>query len=69
MLTVSSVVSVQALEVSDHYPVEVLLKLIKSSPNGGVSLWLPGTKEITNQRTKFFSLFVLSHLVFRMLTC
>lgn len=69
MLTVSSVASVQALEVSDHYPVEVLLKEVKSSSNSGTSLLLSGTREIANQRTKFFSLFVLSHLVFRMLTC
>ncbi|TMS16349.1 Deoxyribonuclease gamma [Larimichthys crocea] len=58
----------QALEVSDHYPVEVLLK-VRSSSNSGASLSLPGTKEIANQRTKLFSLFVLSHLVLQMFTC
>ncbi|KAL7399152.1 hypothetical protein ABVT39_020741 [Epinephelus coioides] len=42
----------QALEVSDHYPVEVLLKDIANK----VSF------------TKFLSLFVLSHLVFQMST-
>ncbi|KAM9350716.1 deoxyribonuclease-1-like 1 [Symphorus nematophorus] len=49
----------QALEVSDHYPVEVLLK------DGGGTLAFNGTKETA----KFFSLLVLSHLVFQMLTC
>lgn len=42
----------QALEVSDHFPVEVLLK--------GA-----GTKETSS---KLFSLFILSHLVFQMFT-
>lgn len=66
----SSVVSVQALDVSDHYPVEVLLKSVanKVSFSGGISLALTGTKESANQKTfqamMFFSLFILSHLVF-----
>ncbi|XP_076596048.1 deoxyribonuclease-1-like 1 [Chaetodon auriga] len=49
----------QALEVSDHYPVEVLLKEVPF--NGGT-----GTKET---QSKLFSLFILSHLVLQMLTC
>lgn len=71
--TVSALVPAQALEVSDHYPVEVLLKVIKSKVpfNGATSLALTGTEETTNQFTshsKFLSLFVLSHYVFQMLT-
>ncbi|XP_026189352.1 deoxyribonuclease-1-like 1 [Mastacembelus armatus] len=53
----------QALEVSDHYPVEVLLKadMSRSSLNGGS--W--------NQKPslfKFFVWFILSHHFFRMLS-
>lgn len=65
-------VSVQALDVSDHYPVEVMLKKADVSSSGGTSLALIGTKETANQKTfqtKFFSLFVFGHLVFQMLTC
>ncbi|XP_040009482.1 deoxyribonuclease-1-like 1 [Xiphias gladius] len=63
----------QALEVSDHYPVEVLLKVVEStvSISGATSLALTGTKETANQNTsqkKLFSLFILSHLVFQVLT-
>ncbi|XP_035513195.1 deoxyribonuclease-1-like 1 [Morone saxatilis] len=58
----------QALEVSDHYPVEVLLKdLTKVASNGDTS----GTLETANQKTtqsKFLFLFVASHLVLQMLT-
>ncbi|XP_044068367.1 deoxyribonuclease-1-like 1 [Siniperca chuatsi] len=59
----------QALEVSDHYPVEVLLKdaANKGSVRGAASFPLSGTNQITSQLT-FLSLFVLSHLVFQMLT-
>ncbi|XP_045913493.1 deoxyribonuclease-1-like 1 [Micropterus dolomieu] len=56
----------QALEVSDHYPVEVLLK-----HDGSRSLATNGAKDTANQITspsKFFSMFVLSHLVFQMLS-
>uniref|UniRef100_A0A8C4HZY7 Deoxyribonuclease-1-like 1 n=1 Tax=Dicentrarchus labrax TaxID=13489 RepID=A0A8C4HZY7_DICLA len=62
----------QALEVSDHYPVEVLLKdLPKVTSNGASSLTLTGTQETANQKTtqsKFLSLFVASHLALQMLT-
>lgn len=60
----------QALEVSDHYPVEVLLKVTsKSSFSGGSSLTLSGTKVATNQRTQSMVLFLfgLGHLVLQML--
>ncbi|XP_023261768.1 deoxyribonuclease gamma-like [Seriola lalandi dorsalis] len=57
----------QALEVSDHYPVEVLLKVDKSRVfNGATSLALTGTNQKTSQ-LKFFSWFVLSHLVLQVL--
>ncbi|XP_056240828.1 deoxyribonuclease-1-like 1 [Seriola aureovittata] len=57
----------QALEVSDHYPVEVLLKVDKSRVfNGATSLALTGTNHKTSQ-LKFFSWFVLSHLVLQVL--
>ncbi|XP_008296320.1 deoxyribonuclease-1-like 1 [Stegastes partitus] len=49
----------QALDVSDHYPVEVLLQ-VDSSP-------FSGTNKPANQKM-LFSLFVLSHLVLQMLT-
>ncbi|KAM3617996.1 uncharacterized protein V6R79_013781 [Siganus canaliculatus] len=55
----------QALEVSDHYPVEVLLKVDTQRPNGGTSLALTGTEETAHQK---MALFILSHLVFQMLT-
>nr|XP_020472851.1 deoxyribonuclease gamma-like [Monopterus albus] len=63
----------QALEVSDHYPVEVLLKGHRSTSfrNGGTSLALTGTKGTAHQtifNLKIFALFALSHLVFQMLT-
>ncbi|XP_070824817.1 deoxyribonuclease-1-like 1 [Chaetodon trifascialis] len=48
----------QALEVSDHYPVEVLLKEVPF--NGGT-----GTKDT---QSKLFFLFILSHLVLQVLT-
>ncbi|XP_018538336.1 deoxyribonuclease gamma [Lates calcarifer] len=58
----------QALEVSDHYPVEVLLKVVNSRLffNGATSLALTGTKETTS-KSKFLSLFVLSYLVSQVL--
>ncbi|GLD45593.1 deoxyribonuclease gamma-like protein [Lates japonicus] len=58
----------QALEVSDHYPVEVLLKVVNSKLffNGATSLALTGTKETTS-KSKFLSLFVLSYLVSQVL--
>lgn len=72
-LNFSSVVSAQALQVSDHYPVEVLLKVIESSVSysGATSLALTGTRETANQKTsqtKLFSLFVLGHLFFQVFT-
>lgn len=48
----------QALEVSDHYPVEVLLKS-DGSPSGG------GAKRSVHQ---LLSLLVIGHLIFNMLT-
>ncbi|KAM6981899.1 deoxyribonuclease-1-like 1 [Tautogolabrus adspersus] len=48
----------QALEVSDHYPVEVLLKNDKSLGSGGV-------KESVHP---FLSLFLLCHLAFKCIT-
>lgn len=60
----------QALEVSDHYPVEVLLKVTHEFPrNSASSLALTKTKEIENQKSSEFSLFVLSCLVLQILTC
>ncbi|XP_058500143.1 deoxyribonuclease-1-like 1 [Solea solea] len=52
----------QALDVSDHYPVEVLLKVVKSRfPfNGATSLTLSGIKETLS---KLCSFFLLKHLV------
>ena len=58
--TVSSVVSAQALEVSDHYPVEVLLKVVKSR--------FPFNDATSLTSTKFLSLFILSHLVSQVFT-
>lgn len=61
----------QALEVSDHYPVEVQLKVTsKSASNGGNALSLTGTKMAANQKSRsmFFSLFILGHLVLQILT-
>ncbi|XP_071331160.1 deoxyribonuclease-1-like 1 [Trachinotus anak] len=54
----------QALEVSDHYPVEVLLKVDRSKVpfNGATSLTLTGTNQKTSQ-LQLFSWFVLSHLL------
>ncbi|KAI3356919.1 hypothetical protein L3Q82_003350 [Scortum barcoo] len=57
----------QALEVSDHYPVEVQLKKVEVSRSFGTSLTSTGTKHQKTFHTKFFSLFVLSHLVFQIL--
>ncbi|KAM8754629.1 deoxyribonuclease gamma-like isoform 1-T1 [Acanthopagrus schlegelii] len=51
----------QALEVSDHYPVEVLLK-----GDTNKNLFSGGTKETSH--SKFLSLIVLSHIFFQMLT-
>ncbi|XP_034447370.1 deoxyribonuclease-1-like 1 [Hippoglossus hippoglossus] len=50
----------QALEVSDHYPVEVLLKVVKSR--------FPFNDATSLTSTKFLSLFVLSHLVSQVFT-
>uniref|UniRef100_A0A3Q3X429 Deoxyribonuclease-1-like 1 n=1 Tax=Mola mola TaxID=94237 RepID=A0A3Q3X429_MOLML len=63
----------QALEVSDHYPVEVVLKnaTYNVSFSGGISLALTGTEQTAVQKSfqsMFFSLFLLSHLVFQLLT-
>ncbi|XP_029362158.1 deoxyribonuclease-1-like 1 [Echeneis naucrates] len=52
----------QALEVSDHYPVEVLLE-VEGSFNGASCLALTGTNQKTSQ-LKFFSWLVLSHVAF-----
>lgn len=51
----------QALEVSDHYPVEVLLK-----GDANKNLFSGGTEETSH--SKFLSLFVVSHIFFQMLT-
>ncbi|XP_040911016.1 deoxyribonuclease-1-like 1 isoform X2 [Toxotes jaculatrix] len=58
----------EALEVSDHYPVEVLLRVVRSkvSFSGATSLAL--TVNQNPSESKFLSLFVLSHLVFQALT-
>lgn len=62
----------QALDVSDHYPVEVLLKVTNEVPRSGASsLVFTRTKEIENQKSspvKLFCLFVLSHYVLQVLT-
>lgn len=51
----------QALEVSDHYPVEVLLK-----GDANKNLFSGGTEETSH--SKFLSLFVVGHIFFQMLT-
>ncbi|XP_053280199.1 deoxyribonuclease-1-like 1 [Pleuronectes platessa] len=50
----------QALEVSDHYPVEVLLKVVKSR--------FPFNDATSLTSTKLLSLFVISHLVSQVFT-
>nr|XP_046253965.1 deoxyribonuclease-1-like 1 isoform X2 [Scatophagus argus]XP_046253966.1 deoxyribonuclease-1-like 1 isoform X3 [Scatophagus argus] len=41
----------EALEVSDHYPVEVLLKEVTHSFSGGTCLAFTGTEETANQKS------------------
>lgn len=65
-LTVSFVVSAQALDVSDHYSVEVLLKNAANKVSfSGVTFLLPEKAIIQNVfHLMFMSLFLISHLVF-----
>ncbi|XP_069025356.1 deoxyribonuclease-1-like 1 isoform X2 [Embiotoca jacksoni] len=62
----------QALDVSDHYPVEVLLRVTDSKAFSGATSWiLTGTSKTAYERThrsKFLTLSVLSYLVSQMLT-
>uniref|UniRef100_A0A3Q0RBJ4 Deoxyribonuclease n=1 Tax=Amphilophus citrinellus TaxID=61819 RepID=A0A3Q0RBJ4_AMPCI len=59
-LAVIFVFFIQALLVSDHYPVEVLLKVVDSRGlDGGTSI---------TSGNQFIALFVLSHVAFQILT-